>query len=219
MPLTKRQSCSVRGLKENLSFFRKLMAAVVSAAMFAAGARTAVTMLVIMMAAAYVCVVNQLLGKISSYGFICSTGDAAQKFNAGVTQGGLSSAADAAADKGIDAVLHKDPGQQTVAASVGVDDFCVDYTSVFNFINFEMFRTAEVLKDLAVVIGNSKFHRWISWLGSLSSPDLTTARTAAMVVFFSVADSAVATGNQKLIAVNETGGNLSTSTFINFLHG
>ena len=101
------------------------MAAVVSAAMFAAGARTAVTMLVIMMAAAYVCVVNQLLGKISSYGFICSTGDAAQKFNAGVTQGGLSSAADAAADKGIDAVLHKDAGQQTVAASVGVDDFCV----------------------------------------------------------------------------------------------
>lgn len=40
-----------------------------------------------------------------------------------------------------------------------------------------------------------------------------------MGVFFSVADSAVATGNQKLIAVNETGGNLSTSTFINFLHG
>lgn len=36
------------------------MAAVVSAAMFAAGARTAVTMLVIMMATAYVCVVNQL---------------------------------------------------------------------------------------------------------------------------------------------------------------
>ena len=60
LPLTKRQSCSVRGLKENLSFFRKLMAAVVSAAMFAAGARTAVTMLVIMMATAYVCVVNQL---------------------------------------------------------------------------------------------------------------------------------------------------------------
>ena len=52
----------------------------------------------------------------------CSTGDTAQKFNAGVTQGGLSSAA---ADKGIDAVLHKDAGQQTVAASVGVDDFCV----------------------------------------------------------------------------------------------
>ena len=45
------------------------------------------------------------VGKTSSYGFICSTGDAAQKFNAGVTQGGLSSAADAAADKGIDAVL------------------------------------------------------------------------------------------------------------------
>ena len=45
------------------------------------------------------------VGKTSSYGFIFSTGDAAQKFNAGVTQGGLSSAADAAADKGIDAVL------------------------------------------------------------------------------------------------------------------
>lgn len=60
LPLTKQQSRSVRGLKENLSFFRKLMAAVVSAAMFAAGARTAVTMLVIMMATAYVCVVNQL---------------------------------------------------------------------------------------------------------------------------------------------------------------
>lgn len=98
------------------------MVAVVPATMFAAVARTAVTMLVIMMAAAYVFVVNQLLGRISSYGFICSTGDTAQKFNAGVTQGGLSSAA---ADKGIDAVLHKDAGQQTVAASVGVDDFCV----------------------------------------------------------------------------------------------
>ena len=36
------------------------MVAVVSAAMFAAGVRTAVTMMVIMMAAAYVCVVNQL---------------------------------------------------------------------------------------------------------------------------------------------------------------
>ena len=107
LPLTKRRSRSVRGLKENLSFFRKLMAAVVSAAMFAAGACTAVTMLVIMMAAAYVCVVNQLLGKISSYGFICSTGDAAQKFNAGVTQGGLSSAADAAADQCFDPVLHQ----------------------------------------------------------------------------------------------------------------
>ena len=58
LPLTKQQSRSVRDLKENLSFFRKLMAAVVSAAMFAAGARTAVTMLVIMMATAYVCVVN-----------------------------------------------------------------------------------------------------------------------------------------------------------------
>ena len=70
LPLTKQQSRSVRGLKENLSFFRKLMVAVVSATMFAAVARTAVTMLVIMMAAAYVFVVNQLLGKISNYGFI-----------------------------------------------------------------------------------------------------------------------------------------------------
>ena len=40
-PLTKRQARSVRGLKENLSFFRKLMVAVVSATVLAAGARTA----------------------------------------------------------------------------------------------------------------------------------------------------------------------------------
>ena len=80
------------------------MAAVVSAAMAAAG-MAALTVRFIVVGAAHIGVIAKLACQQGQHGCIGSAADTAVKADAGLRQGGLRAAADAAADQCINAVL------------------------------------------------------------------------------------------------------------------
>ena len=66
--------------------------------------------------------------------------------------------ADAAANEHIDAALRKQSGEGAMASAVAADDFRCDDFSVFDFVDFELLRVAEMLEDLSVGIGGCDFH-------------------------------------------------------------
>ena len=89
--------------------------------------------------------------------------DAAVELDTGLRQCHLGTAADAAADQGIHALLHQEARQRAVAAAVGVHHFLPDDLAVRHFIDLELLRVAEVLENLTVFIGNCNFHNGISF--------------------------------------------------------
>ena len=66
--------------------------------------------------------------------------------------------ADAAANEHIDAALRKQSGEGAMASTVAADDFRCDDFSVFDFVDFELLRVAEMLEDFSVGIGGCDFH-------------------------------------------------------------
>ena len=85
--------------------------------------------------------------------------DATVELDTRLGQCHLCTAADAAADQRVYAVLHQKSGQRTVTAAVGVHHISTDDFAIRSFINLELFRMAEVLKNLTILIGNCDFHR------------------------------------------------------------
>lgn len=66
--------------------------------------------------------------------------------------------ADAATNEHVNAALRKQSGKCAVAGAVAVDDFRCDDFSVFDFVDFELLRVAEMLEDFSVGIGGCDFH-------------------------------------------------------------
>ena len=83
----------------------------------------------------------------------------AVKPDAGRGQRCLCTAADAAADQGVHAVLHEKTGQCAVSAAVGVYNFAAGDFATGNVIKFKLFGMAKMLKNLAIFISNCNFHR------------------------------------------------------------
>ena len=128
-----------------------------AAAVFAAG-MIAVAVCMVMMVAVHVGIKGESPRQQGCYGFVCRTLHAAVQGDAGLGQGHLRAAADAAADQRIDALSLQKSSQRAVAAAHRVDDFCTDDCTVFYFVNLKLFRVAEMLENLALFICNCNFH-------------------------------------------------------------
>ena len=133
------------------------MAAVASASMMAAG-MSALAMLVVMVIAADIWIIDKSTGQQSVYRSVGIAACASVEADTGFRQSHLSTAADAAADQRIDAVLHQKACQRTVAAAIGVNDFGMSDFAVQDFVKLELLGMSEMLKDLSVFIGNCDFH-------------------------------------------------------------
>ena len=140
-----------------LAFFPHVlsMAVVVSTAVVAAGVATLAVVVVIAM---YIRVIGQGAVQKGLHSGIGIAADTAEQTDTGLGQCHLGTTADAAANQGVNAVLHQKAGQCTVTAAVGANNLCVQDAAVTDFVNFELLCVAEMLKNLAVLIGNCNFH-------------------------------------------------------------
>lgn len=115
-------------------------------------------MLLVVMAASYVGIEFQRTIEQILDGFIGTARNAAIEVNRSSRQGLLSSAADAAGNDGIDFLGLQETDQGTVALTIGVDDVSLDDMAVFDIIDLEFFRMAEMLEYIPIFIRNCYSH-------------------------------------------------------------
>lgn len=126
----------------------------------AVGAAVMLTMamLLVVMAASYVGIEFQRTIEQILDGFIGTARNAAIEVNRSSRQGLLSSAADAAGNDGIDFLGLQETDQGTVALTIGVDDVSLDDMAIFDIIDLEFFRMAEMLEYIPIFIRNCYSH-------------------------------------------------------------
>jgi len=135
-----------------------LMAFAVMAA--PAVAATVVTTLVVVLAHG-VGIVLEIPGcqsRCRSVGFSHHTG---VEQNARLIQSRPGTAADAAADQGIDLHLGQEARQGPMAAAVGGHHYSVDDLTVLHIVNLELLRMAKVLEYLTVLVSHRNTHGYI----------------------------------------------------------
>lgn len=88
--------------------------------------------------------------------FVRRAGDAGVERDISVIQRDLRAHADAAADERIHAELLEHTGEGAVSAAGDRHD-ALGHLAVFDFINLELLRMAEVLEDLTVFVGDCNF--------------------------------------------------------------
>ena len=143
-------------------FLRSMVAVMFSAAVIAAGVAFAVMMIVVV--AADIGIECQLSGQQGFHSSIGAAGDSTVELYACGCQGHLGTAADTAADQHICVQGGQNAGQSTVAAAVGIDDMGGNDFAILYIIDLKLFRVAEMLKDLAVFVGNCNSHNCDSFL-------------------------------------------------------
>lgn len=111
-------------------------------------------MLLVVMAASYVGIEFQRTIEQILDGFIGTARNAAIEVNRSGLQGLLGSAADAAGNDGIDFLGLQETDQGTVALTMGVDDVSLDDMAIFDIIDLEFFRMAEMLEYIPIFIRN-----------------------------------------------------------------
>lgn len=111
-------------------------------------------MLLVVMAASYVGIEFQRTIEQILDGFIGTARNAAIEINRSGLQGLLGSAADAAGNDGIDFLGLQETDQGTVALTMGVDDVSLDDMAIFDIIDLEFFRMAEMLEYIPIFIRN-----------------------------------------------------------------
>ena len=79
-----------------------------------------------------------------------------------MSQSILGTAANATADQGADILFLQEGSQGTMADTVAGENMGFLDLIVLNGVNLELFCMAEVLENLAVVIGNCKFHKIVT---------------------------------------------------------
>lgn len=115
-------------------------------------------MLLVVMAASYVRIEFQRTIEQILDGFIGTARNAAIEVNRSSRQGLLSSAADAAGNDGINFLGLQETDQGTVALTIGVDDVSLDDMAIFDIIDLEFFRMAEMLEYIPMFIRNCYSH-------------------------------------------------------------
>jgi len=111
-------------------------------------------MLLVVMAASYVGIEFQRTIEQILDGFIGTACNAAIEVNRSGRQGLLGSATDAAGNDGIDFLGLQETDQGTVALTMGVDDVSLDDMAIFDIIDLEFFRMAEMLEYIPIFIRN-----------------------------------------------------------------
>lgn len=115
-------------------------------------------MLLVVMAASYVGIEFQRTIEQILDGFIGTARNAAIEVNRSGLQGLLGSATDAAGNDGIDFLGLQETDQGTMALTFGVDDVSLDDMPIFDIINLEFFRMAEMLEYIPIFIRNCYSH-------------------------------------------------------------
>ena len=132
-----------------------------AAAMIAAGMAFAVLM-VVMIALGF-----RIIGKISVQqrrdSLVRTAAHAAVQTDAGFRQRSLGASADAAADERIHMHALQHPRQRAVSAAEGVDHDCRIHLVIHDIINLKLLRMAEMLKNLAVFMGDCNSHSHFSF--------------------------------------------------------
>lgn len=115
-------------------------------------------MLLVVVAAGYVGIEFQRTIEQILDGFIGTARDAAIEVDRGFCQGLFRSAADAAGNDGIDFLGLQEADQGAVSLAVGADDVGLDDIAVFDIIDLELCRMAEMLEYIPIFIRNCYFH-------------------------------------------------------------
>lgn len=115
-------------------------------------------MLLVVVAAGYVGIEFQRTIEQILDGFIGTARDAAIEVDRGFCQGLFRSAADTAGNDGIDFLGLQETDQSTVALTIGVDDVSLDDMAIFDIIDLELCRMAEMLEYIPIFICNCYFH-------------------------------------------------------------
>ena len=102
--------------------------------------------------------VDELAPQVCLHRLVRAAGGPGTELDALLRESCLGSAADAAADQNVNALLRQQPRQGPVAAAVGREDAGRDYLSVLDLIDFEGLRVSEVLEHFSVFIGDCDFH-------------------------------------------------------------
>lgn len=115
-------------------------------------------MLLVVVAAGYVGIEFQRTIEQILDGFIGTARDAAIEVDRGFCQGLFRSAADTAGNDGIDFLGLQETDQGTVALTIGVDNVGLDDMAIFDIIDLEFFRMAEMLEYIPIFIRNCYSH-------------------------------------------------------------
>ena len=103
-------------------------------------------------------VIDQTTCQIICYYVVRIAGNAAKQLDACLSQCGLRTGTDAAAENDVDSMLEQEADQCAVALPVGGNDLTAEDAAVFDFIELELRGMAEVLKHLPVFVRNCDFH-------------------------------------------------------------
>ena len=125
-------------------------------------AAMAFTVAVAMMVAVNSRIISQFACQESIYGFISTALNTAVQGNACLGQSILGTAANATANQSADVLFLQESRQSTMANTIAGENMGFLNLIVLNGVNLELFRMAEMLENLAVVIGNCKFHRAVA---------------------------------------------------------
>ena len=117
---------------------------------------------VAMMVAVNSRIISQFACQESIYGFISTALNTAVQGNASLSQSILGTAANATANQGANVLFLQEGRQSTMANTIAGENMGFLNLIVLNGVNLELFRMAEMLENLAVVIGNCKFHRAVT---------------------------------------------------------
>lgn len=122
-----------------------------------------VALAVVVVVAMGVGVKAELSGQIICYCRVCRAADPAEQLDACLCKGVLCPGADAAAEHHIGIVLGQKAHQCTVALPVGGNDLAGRHLSVFDLVELELCRVAEVLEYHTVFIRNCDLHGDVSF--------------------------------------------------------
>ena len=138
------------------------VAAMLAAAVVTAGV-TSFAVPMVMVVTVNIGVVAQTSAEQCVHRCVSVPADTAVELDARLGQSCLRTAADASANQSVHAVLHQEACQCAVTAAVGINNLRMRDLAVRGFINLELFSVAEMLKNLAVLIGNCTFPHGISF--------------------------------------------------------
>ena len=122
---------------------------------------TPIAVLVVVVVALDVRVIAEIVRKIRLDRCVASSADTTVEFDTRIGKCHLRTTADTSADENISTDDRQKSHKCSVSLTVGVDYFRGYDCIILNFIDLELLRVAEMLKDLSVFVSNCYFHAFI----------------------------------------------------------
>ena len=197
------------------------MAAMLAAAVVAAGV-TSFAVLMVVVVAVNIGIIAQISAEQCVHRCVSVSADTAVELDTRFGQSCLRTAADASADQSVYAVLHQKARQGTMAAAIGINDFRMNDLAIRSFIKLKLLGVAEMLENLTIFIGDCNFHNGFSFaffVEFFRVASLRPAAAAAVGCLLSSADAVVSSGDVQRLPVDKTRCDLASCAFVNLLHG